>query len=423
MRLNTCIMRMYLKLIKESLFFAVHEIVVNKLRTMLSLLGITIGIFSIISVFTIFDSLELEIKESLQSLGNDVLYIQKWPWTAQGGEYEWWEYMKRPEMRLSDLREIQRRSLAAEAVVFSVSVNRTIKYLGNSIENVNVEAVSDEYDKLMTIDIGRGRYFSNADFISGKNVALIGHDIAENLFSYAEPVGQRIKIFGTKVEVIGVMKKEGEDIFGNSADGKVLIPVNFARNYLDIKNLNGTTLMVKAKPGVSLDELKDEMTGILRSVRSLKPRAKDNFAINKIDLLTNDINAFFSTIAVVGWIIGGFSLLVGGFGIANIMFVSVKERTSIIGIQKSLGSKRYFILIQFLSEAIFLSMLGGFTGLLIVFVLTIIPSESIGMNFVLTQQNIAIGIGVSAVIGLFSGLIPAWQASRLDPVEAMRSSF
>ncbi len=412
-----------IKLIKESLIFALHEISVNKLRTALSLLGITIGIFSIISVFTIFDSLEIEIRESLQSLGNDVLYIQKWPWTAEGGEYEWWEFMKRPEPRLSDLREIQRRSVASEAVVFTASVNRTVKFRNNSIEDVSIEAVSDEYDRLMTIDIAEGRYFSPVEFTNGKNVALIGYNIAENLFPGTGAVGKRIKVFGNKVEVIGVLKKEGEDIFGGSADENVILPVNFARNFLDLRNLNGTTLMVKARPGVSLEELKDELTGILRSVRSLKPRAKDNFAINKIDLLTEEINAFFNTIAVVGWIIGGFSLLVGGFGIANIMFVSVKERTSIIGIQKSLGCKRYFILVQFLSEAVFLSLFGGVVGLLVVYGLTLLPSDMIGMDFILTRGNIAIGLGVSAGIGLVSGLIPALQASRLDPVEAMRSSF
>jgi putative ABC transport system permease protein len=414
---------MLFKLIRESLAFALHEISVNKLRTLLSLLGITIGIFSVISVLTIFDSLEIEIRESLESLGNDVLYIQKWPWTSEGGEYAWWEFMKRPEPRISDMKEIQRRSIAADAVVFSASVNRTVKYRNNSIEDVTIEAVSEDYDKLMSLDIGIGRYFSGVDFTGGKNVALIGHDIAENLFQNTDPTGKRVKIFGTKVEVIGVMKKEGEDIFGNSADGKVLIPVNFARNYLDLRNVGNTTLMVKAKDGVGLDELKDELTGILRSVRSLKPRAKDNFAINEIDILTDEINTFFNTIAIVGWIIGGFSLLVGGFGIANIMFVSVKERTNIIGIQKSLGCKRYFILIQFLSESIFLSLLGGMVGLLLIYILTILPSESLGMNFILTRGNIAIGLGVSAVIGLISGLVPAMQASKLDPVEAMRSSF
>lgn len=414
---------MLFKLIKESLIFALHEIAVNKLRTLLSLLGITIGIFAVISVLTIFDSLEIEIRDSLESLGNDVLYIQKWPWTAEGGEYAWWEFMKRPEPKISDLKEIQRRSLAAEAVVFSATVNRTVKYRNNSIENVSIEAVSDEYDRVVSIDIGTGRYFSGVDFTGGKNVAIIGHDIAENLFLNTDPLGKRVKIFGTRVEVIGVMKKEGEDVFGNSADGKIMLPVNFARNFLDLRNVGNTTLMIKAREGVELDELKDELTGILRSVRRLKPKAKDNFAINEIDLLTEEINAFFGTIAVVGWIIGGFSLLVGGFGIANIMFVSVKERTSIIGIQKSLGCKRYFILIQFLSEAVFLSLMGGLVGLLLIYLLTILPSDSIGMDFILTQGNISIGLGVSAFIGLVSGLVPAMQASKLDPVEAMRSSF
>ena len=398
-----------------------HEIVVNKTRTLLSLLGITIGIFSIISVFTIFDSTESEIRNSINSLGNDVLFVQKWPW-AMGGDYPWWKYINRPEASLDDLREIQKRSQASLASAFLSGVNRTVKYRNNSIEDVEINLVSQDFDKVMPVDIERGRYISPAEFMSGKGVAVIGSDIAENLFGSADPLGKRIKIFGNKVEVIGVTAKEGNNIFGGSNDSKIIVAVNFGRNFVDLRDM-GTALVVKAKPGVSLDELKDELTGIMRSVRKLKPIAEDDFAINETDIISKGFDQLFGVIAVVGWIIGGFSLLVGGFGIANIMFVSVKERTPIIGIQKSLGAKNYFILFQFLFEAVFLSVFGGIFGLLFVFGLTMVFTYGFDFGIFLSQSNIILGIFVSAFIGFISGLVPALSASRLDPVEAMRVTF
>jgi len=414
-------MLIFLKLIRESYLFALHEIVVNKVRTILSLSGITIGIFSIISVFTIFDSMESNIRESIDSLGSDVLFVQKWPW-AMGGDYPWWKYISRPEAGLTDLREIRRRSQTAQASTYLAGVSSTAKYGKNVLENANIIIVAEDYDKVMTVDISDGRFISPVEFVSGRPVAVVGSDIVTNLLGVPDPVGSRMRLFGLNVEVIGVMKKEGSNIFGNTADDQILIPVNFARNHTDIRNIGGA-IIVKAKTGVSIDEMKDELTGIMRSVRKLKPRAEDNFAINQTDIISKGFDQLFGVIAVVGWIIGGFSLLVGGFGIANIMFVSVKERTKIIGIQKAMGAKKYFILLQFLFEAIFLSLLGGIFGLIIVFILSFTVSQMFDMSLTLTRGNIFLGVFVSAFIGFISGLIPAWNASRLDPVEAMRSNF
>jgi putative ABC transport system permease protein len=415
-------MKIFLKLLRESYLFAIHEIIMNKVRTLLSLLGITIGIFSIISVFTIFDSMESSIRTSINSLGNDVLFVQKWPWAMGGGDYPWWKYMKRPEASLTDLKEIQRRSQASQASAYLSGVNGTVKYRERSIQQANVITVSDDYDKVMTVDVADGRFISQAEFNSGKPVVVIGSGIVDELLNTSDPIGKKLKIFGLNVEVIGVMKREGSSMFNNSSDNQLIVPVNFARNHMDVRELQGA-IIVKAKPGVTLDELRDELTGIMRAVRKLKPKAEDNFAINQTDIITKGFDQLFGVIAIVGWIIGGFSLLVGGFGIANIMFVSVKERTRIIGIQKSLGAKNYFILLQFLFEAVFLSLMGGIVGLIIVFILTFSISQAFDMELALTQGNILLGIFVSAFIGFISGLIPAWNASRLDPVEAMRSTF
>ncbi len=410
----------YLKLIGESFLFAFQAIIVNKVRTFLSLLGITIGIFSVISVLTIFDSMEIAIRKSIDQLGDNVLFVQKWPWEG-GNDYPWWKYMKRPEADMEDLREIQRRSTASESSAFMFEVRRTIKYQNNSIKDASILCVSHDFEKVLPIDLQEGRYFTPAESASGKNVAIVGAEIANKLFSGLPAIGKEIKIFGNKLEIIGVVKKEGDDLFGNSSDNQAIIPVNFARNHVDLLEV-GTTILVRAKPNVSNDELKDELSGIMRSVRKLKPKAEDDFAINESSIITREFDAFFGVIAIVGWIVGGFSLLVGGFGIANIMFVSVKERTSQIGIQMSLGAKKYFILYQFLFEAVFLSLFGGIIGLLIVYSLVLL-SQNFPFTLHLTFINILIGISVSVTIGLIAGIIPSYLASRLDPVEAMRSTF
>jgi putative ABC transport system permease protein len=407
------------RLIRESYLFAFQAIIVNWVRTTLSLLGIAIGIFCIISVFTIFDSMKISIHKSIDSLGSNVLYIQKWPW-AMGGDYPWWKYYQRPEATLSDMHEIQSRSTLTESTAFFIQVSKTVKFRNNYVDNVGVLGVSQDFDKVWKFELADGRYFSPTESNSGKNVGIIGADIATDLFQEANPIGQNIKIFGRNIEVIGVMKKEGEDFFGNSNDKVVMLPISYCRNMVDLNEV-GTCIVVKAKPLVSNEQLIDELTGIMRSIRKLKPAAEDNFAINETSIISKGFDSLFAVIGTVGWIIGGFSLLVGGFGIANIMFVSVKERTSIIGIQKALGAKNYFILLQFLFEAIFLSLIGGIVGLLIVVILAVIITMSTSFHLIITPQNVFLGIGVSSLIGLISGIIPAYTASRLDPVEAMRT--
>jgi len=415
-------MLLIVRLINESFRFALVALVVNKVRTILSLLGITIGIFSIISVFSVFDSLEKSIRDDINSLGDNILFIQKWPWMAGGGDYPWWKYWQRPEATMREMAELEKRTTSAKAFAYMVNVNRDIRYKSTTISQTQINVVSHDYAEVMPFDLQDGRYFTALESQSGRNVVIIGADIAETFFVNEDAIGKSIKIFGLKLDVIGVIKKKGQDIFGNSDDDKVIIPVNFARNLIDLRNI-GSAIVVRAKPGVSNEELKDELIGAMRAVRKLKPTVEDNFAINQMDIVNKSFDQLFGVIAVVGWIIGGFSLLVGGFGIANIMFVSVKERTSQIGIQKSLGAKSYFILLQFLFEAVFLSVLGGIVGLIIVLIMSMLVTQLSSFNLVLSLQNILLGVFVSAFIGLVSGFLPAWSASKLDPVEAMRSTF
>jgi putative ABC transport system permease protein len=412
----------FLKLLRESYIFAIKAIVVNKIRTILSLSGITIGIFSIISVFTVFDSIQINITDTVKSLGSNVLYVQKWPWAFEA-DYPWWEYMKRPEAKLSELGEIQKRSQASEASAYMVSTMRKVKHNNYSITGTIV-GVSHDYPEVTPIEFSTGRYFSFDESNRGRAVAIIGNEVATTLYGHADPVGQKIKVFNRNLEIIGVLKKEGLSTFGNSTDTQVIIPIQFARQFIDLRSDNiGAAIMVKAKPNVSNDELTYELKGIMRSIRKLKPGTKDNFAINKSDIISQAFEGVFSVINTVGWIIGGFSLLVGGFGIANIMFVSVRERTPQIGIQKSMGAKNSFILQQFLFESVFLSLFGGIVGLLLIYIIVLILRLSFDMPLILTIGNIMLGIIVSAVIGLVSGFIPALSASKLNPVDAMRSTF
>jgi len=416
-------LHIFLKLFRESYLFAFQAIIVNKLRTILTLLGITIGIFSIISVFTVFDSMENKIRNNINALGDNVLFIQKWPW-AFGGDYPWWKYLSRPIAKPKELNEIEKRSVAYDAATFIAAANGvTAKYLNNSISDLSLQVVTNDYNKVISLDIAKGRYFTQNEFISGKAVAIIGSDIADALYNNLDPIGKDITINGKKATVIGVFAKEGDDTFGKSNDNNVLLPLEFGKNIVDIySESSNPTIIVKAKPNVSNQELKNELTGIMRSIRMLKPTVEDNFAINEMSLLTKGFENIFNTIGIIGWIIGAFSLIVGGFGIANIMFVSVKERTTIIGIQKSLGAKNYFILLQFLFEAVFLSIIGGIVGLIIIFAGTLIVTYAFDFELSLTLGNILLGLSVSFIIGLISGFIPAYSASRLNPVDAIRSN-
>jgi len=412
----------FLGLFKESILFALAALVANKLRTILSLLGITIGIFAIIMVFTVVDSLEKNLRKSVQSLGDDVVFVQKWPWTF-GPDYPWWKYMNRPLPDYTELDEILRKSSGAQSAAFVATARITVKYQSSSIENVTIVMASHQYDRVKNFEIAEGRYFTDIESSAGRPVAVIGDVLARVLFPNQNGIGQTIKLNGAKVTVIGIFKKEGESIFGGSPDTEVLVPVNYARSLIDIRDENlDPQIMVRAKSGITNDDLISELTGVMRSIRRIAPLKEEDFALNQTSLISNGFDSLFDMVGIAGWIIGGFSILVGGFGIANIMFVSVKERTNIIGIQKSLGAKNYFILLQFMFESVFLSFIGGLIGLLIVFLITLVAGDGFGIEVTLTKSNIILGFTISILIGVVSGFVPAYTASQLDPVEAIRSN-
>jgi putative ABC transport system permease protein len=417
-----------LRLILESLGFAWKALKSNLLRTILSLLGVTIGIFSIIAVLTLVDSLEKNIRDSLNFLGSDVIYVGKWPFTG-GNSRDWWkDYIKRPNPSYNEYRFLKANLKNGETVsIFADTDEITVKGDNTSINKIKLTGSSLDYDKLFEINVERGRYFTSDEVESGRSVVILGFEVAQALFPKLEnPVGKYVKIKNLRFVIVGVLKREGESFIGNSSrDFSCIIPYDSFRKLYQTGtgrwNENGSDIGLKGFTNdVGLVELENETRGAMRVKRGLKPTQKDNFVLNRPEAVAKAISGVFDVLGTAGWVIGGFSMLVGGFGIANIMFVSVKERTSIIGLQKSLGAKNFFILFQFLFESIFLSLIGGLAGLFLVWLLTLAPFGS--LQVVLSVKNIVLGLGVSSVIGLVAGIVPAAMAARLDPVLAIRAN-
>jgi putative ABC transport system permease protein len=416
--------QMFFRLLKEGFLFAVNSIMVNKLRTFLSLFGITIGIFSIISVFTVLDWMEKSIRDSISSMGDNVLYVHKWPWGLEL-DLKWWDIVKWPSISKDDYDAILNRSTKTESVCFTVSQPKQIKYIKNVANDAYILSVSHEFENIRSFDIEYGRYFSPEESASGKNVAIVGAVIAERLFDKTNPIDKQINIDGKKTNVIGVFKKEGKGgISDNGMDEVTVVPLNYGKSFINMHNrFLDATIMIKAKEGISIQELSDETTMILRTARRLQPDEINNFSLNRASLIKKSFEGVFAGINFGGWVIGGFSILVGGFGIANIMFVSVRERTNIIGIQKALGAKRLFILQQFLVESVLLSVIGGLLGVLLILIGTTIINYLYELNIYLTVSNILLAIFISGLIGIVAGYAPAYAAAKMNPVEAIGFSF
>lgn len=416
-----------IRLLFESFRFAGQALRADLLRTILSLLGVTIGIFAIIAVFTVVDSLEASIRQSMSFVGDKVIYVQKWPW-AFGGDYPWWKYFNRPSPSLHDFRQLQRLLPADNqrgVAFFAARGGNTFKAGSNTAEGIALQGVTFEYRQVSDVPVQEGRYFTPQEIEAARNVAIVGYDIAHNLYPVGSAVGREFRTHGRRFTIIGVMEREGKKLIDTpSNDTNCLVPLGaFTKIYaLSTGGMTGAQGTIGIK-GVDTDpgmlNLEAEVQGAMRTIRGLKPREEDDFALNRPEMLADAITKMFGVIGIAGALIGGLATLVGGFGIANIMFVSVKERTNLIGIQKSLGAKNFFILSQFLFEAIFLCLLGGSAGLFLVWLVTIIPQDA--FPIFMTMNRIVLGLGLSVLIGIISGIVPAVVASMMDPVDAIRS--
>ena len=417
-------MLVYLRLFKESFSFAFNALRNNKLRTFLSLLGVTIGIFSIIAVLAAVDSLDKSIKSQLSALDSNTMYLASFSFGPSDGPR--WKRETFDEISYNEYRILKENLLDAKHVAFQYFVKReNIRYESELVSSINTVVVSNEFADIQVLEFEKGRFYNESESNSGKAVVVIGSEIARSLFGELEPIGKKVRIYGQKFTVIGVVKKEGSGLFGDSNDVSMFLPANYVRNRYGDNNPNiRNIVIIKPTEGADVEGLKAEITQIIRNRRGLKPDEIDTFFISVISGLQDAIDGIIGSMNLIGWIISGFSLLVGGFGIANIMFVSVKERTNLIGIQKSLGAKNRFILFQFLFEAIILAVVGGVIGLILVWLATLVASGiTEDFEFVLSLPNMLIGFSISSFIGLISGVIPALSASRLDPVEAIRTGM
>lgn len=402
---------------------ALSELRVNKLRTFLSLLGITIGIFCIIAVLTVTDSMESSIRKDLKSMGTNVIYLQKWPWDGDG---DWWKYINRPEPQYSEMKLIKDKVASADAVTYLFSSSgRKIEYGIDYMENVELLAVTMDLEKMQSVDIAMGRYFSPSELVTGSNSIVLGANIWEGLFFTPEAaLGKVVRFAGRNCKVVGVLKKKGDSMLGGVfGDNTILMPYLFARTIIDERRYADPFYMIRAKEGVPVGQLKDDLTGAMRAIHRLKPGQDNDFALNEITTAQDELENIFGAINLGGWLIAGFALVVGGFGIANIMFVTVKERTNIIGLKKAIGARPGIILLEFLFEAVVLCMIGGGFGLLLVFgVAKIAQNMFSGFEIALSTGNVILGLSISAIVGVLAGFIPAYSASRLNPVVAIRSN-
>lgn len=417
-------MVLYLRLLKESFAFAMNALRNNKLRTMLSLLGVTIGIFSIIAVLAAVDSLDRKIKADLSTLDKNTIYL-----TSQSfgpSDIPRWKREQFPNVKYDEYQYLKTSLSNVENSCFQYFTNsENIKFESKTVSNVNIVPVTFEFVDIQRMEFSEGRFFNELESNSGRQVVVLGNDIAEQLFENADPIGKTVRIFGKRFTVIGVTKKKGSSMdIGGGDDTSAFFPSSFLRSLYGDNNPNVLpVIVIKPEKGVDMAALKGEISQKLRNFRGVKQGEIDNFFINVLSGFTDLIDGVISNMKFGGWIISLFSLLVGGFGIANIMFVSVKERTNLIGIQKSLGAKNKFILFQFLFEAVILCVIGGIVGLLLVWIIAMILTKVLDFEFVLGLGNIMLGTSLAAIIGLIAGILPAISASKLDPVEAIRSGM
>ena len=394
---------------------------VNKLRTSLSLIGISFGIFCIIGVLATVNSLEMNIQNQIKSLGTNTIYIDKWDYNG-GPDYPWWKFINRPVPKYEEVNFIRERSHLAKNISFEIDARVNVEYDNYALQGVTMVGITEEENDIQPVTMAFGRYISGNEFSSGSPVVIIGYSNAESLFgSPALAIGKEIKVKDNKATIIGVIKKMGSGMINvQDYDQSIFIPYKFARQIVNA-NESSPKILVMGKDNVSSSALADELEGVMRSIRKLSPTESDNFTLNQITSFSDKVSSLFSNINLGGWAIGLLSLVVGAFGIANIMFVTVKERTSMIGLKKAIGAKRRSILSEFLLEAAIICILGGLIGLFLVFLLTVILTNVFNFPVYISTGILTLAISICIFIGILSGIIPAYIASRLDPVVAIRS--
>lgn len=413
--------RRTIEIITNSFGMAVQELWKNKLRTFLSLFGVTIGIFCIIGVLATVNSLQRNIQNEIESYGNNTMFIDKWEWGGGPG-YEWWHYVNRPHPKFSELKQVKERSPSAEYIAFLINTTGNVDFGGLTLNNVKIYGATEEFMMIQSINVEYGRPISDAEFGYGSNVGLIGNEIATKIFGEPElAINKSISLKGRKIFVCGIIKKQGKQMVGGwEYDKSVILPFQFARTIYKEEKTD-PIILARGYPSISKEAFKDELEGAMRSIRKLRPKTESNFAINNLDDASKQVEEIFGGLNIGAAIIGGISLIVGLFGVANIMFVTVKERTSQIGLKKAIGAKRRVILTEFLLESAFLCIIGGLIGLFLVFLLSVILTKVLEFPIFVSITNMAWTFFICILVGIIAGIVPAVQAAKMDPVVAIRS--
>ncbi|MBL7723545.1 MAG: ABC transporter permease [Chitinophagaceae bacterium] len=415
--------RRSVEIVVSSFKMALQELWKNKLRTFLSLFGITIGIFCIIGVLATVNSLEQNIQNEVKTLGTNTIYVDKWDYSAGGGQnYPWWKYVNRPSPKYDELKQIKERTPSAKYAAFKISISDKVEYENNQLSGVNIYGITEEFNDIQPVEIAFGRYISESEFSQGSPAGVIGNEIAEKLFGEPErAVGKMVTVRGKKIIITGTIKKQGKTMIGGwQFDQSLVLSYRYARNIMDQKKAD-PLILVQGQDNLSSKALKDNLTGTMRAIRKLTPTKEENFTLNDINDFSDAISEAFVSLNIGGWAIAALSLIVGMFGVANIMFVSVRERTGQIGLKKAIGAKKRIILTEFLLESAFLCIIGGFIGLTLVFLLTQVLTSALNFPVYISTSNLALAIGICIVVGVIAGYIPARQAARMDPVVAIRS--
>jgi putative ABC transport system permease protein len=413
--------RRTLEIIGSSFKMAIQELWKNKLRTFLSLFGVTIGIFCIIGVLATVNSLEHNIQNEVKAMGSNSIYIDKWEWGG-GPDYPWWKYVNRPSPKYDEMKPIKERTASAKYVAFKIDANDDVEFGGNILSNVNIYGISEDFDNIQPVEVQYGRYISDAEFDRGVNAAVIGNEVAQKLFGSPDvAAGKEVTARGKKLLVIGVIKKQGKQMMGGwEFDKSIILDYKFARNIINERRAS-PFIMVKGQDNLTSKALKDDLSGTMRAIHRLSPTKEPDFALNDINDFSQAISDAFVGLNIGGAVIGGISLIVGLFGVANIMFVTVRERRGQIGIKKALGAKRRVILSEFLLESAFLCIVGGLIGLTLVFIYTLILTRVLEFPVYVSTTNMVWAFVISLAVGVIAGFIPAYKAARLDPVVAIRN--
>lgn len=409
-----------LNILGNSLRLTLQELRINKLRTALSLTGVAFGIFCIIGVLATVSSLESNIQNEVKSLGSNTIYIDKWEYGG-GPDKPFWKIRARPTMKYEEMDLIKERSSLAGDISFLMRAGGNLAHNDDQISNASVYGIVESQIAIQPIEFEAGRYISPAEFNSGSAVGLMGYTNAENFYgSAANGLGRTFEIKGKKVTIVGIIKKEGKNFIGWDYDNCVMLPYRFAKQIIDEKMAN-PVIIAKGKVNVTTAAFSDELKGVMRQIRRLSPTQEDNFSLNSVEAFSQEISKLFSTVNLVGGLIGIISLIVGMFGIANIMFVTVKERTGMIGLKKAIGAKSSSILFEFLLEATILCLMGGVIGLIFVYLLTLVLSGPLDFPTHISVPLLLTTVMICVIVGVLAGIFPAYRASKMNPVEAIRS--